>query len=163
MITCNSTKRDRLPACRPGGIEEALIAAPERMSQIDQTTPNQNRGSLSGQNPLSRARCATGSQKTQEENAFGASASQHWLLKRDAEHVRRFAGAVATALRFLGDEKRAKGGAPARLARSDWRQIVSPGYGSNIPAVASRLVASAERTKPPPSSKSPENAYAWRY
>src|SRR6516165_7668068 len=88
----------------------------ERMNQTDLTTRDRIAAhyehstlphELDAPENLARLRKETGSELLQE---------RRMLLKRDTEHVRRFAGAVDTALHFLGDEERAKGGKPPRLA-----------------------------------------------
>jgi hypothetical protein len=92
----------------------------ERMSQIDQTTRIRIAGHYEARTFSHELDAPPDLERRRKETRSELLQDRHLLLKRDAEHVRRFAGAVATALRFLGDEKRAKGGAPARFAPLRW-------------------------------------------
>jgi hypothetical protein len=88
----------------------------ECMNQIDQTTRIRIAGHYEARTLSHELDAPPDLERRRKETRSELLQDRHLLLKRDAEHVRRFAGAVATALRFLGDEERAKGGAPARLA-----------------------------------------------
>ena len=88
----------------------------ERMSQMDQTTRIRIAGHYQARTLSHELDAPPGLERRRKVTRSELPQDRHMLLKRDAEHVRRFAGAVATALRFLGDERRAKGGAPARFA-----------------------------------------------